>query len=127
METLAISIHGHWAAAIMDGRKKFENRTFKTKHRGRVWVHASLNNKPIDSSSKRLLRGLVVPYPRGVIVGSVDVFGCVPSTSLNASNPWVLGPWCWLLRDPQPLKNPVPCSGQAKFWHVPEDVLPLLQ
>jgi hypothetical protein len=95
----ALSIKPRFAAAIMDGTKTKEYRTWPTKHRGRLAVHAS---KPV-----------------GAIVGTVEVTDCV----------WDEGAGCyaWLLRDPRLLAAPLPCRGRLMIWDVPAELLAALE
>lgn len=56
---------------------------------------------------------------RGCIVGSVEIVDCVTASP----SPWFFGPVGFVLRDPVPLAQPVPCKGALGFFPVPGDVL----
>jgi len=56
-------------------------------------------------------RGHPVPtdLPTGAVLGTVTVTGCVR----DATSPWAEpGQWHWLLADPRPWPEPVPCRGR---------------
>ena len=38
---IALSVRQPWAWALLFGGKDVENRTWSTRHRGRIWIHAS--------------------------------------------------------------------------------------
>ena len=90
----AISIKQPWAYLIASGIKDIENRTWKTKFRGRVLIHSSkteyetpmylLNDRQYDSimQEKRIEINNSLEY--GCIIGSVEIVGCV----INHSSIW---------------------------------------
>jgi hypothetical protein len=59
--------------------------------------------------------------PGGAILGTVDLFDLVTTAEARRrwpdQAPYISGPWCWLLRDPQPLPEPIPCPGCQRLWH----------
>lgn len=84
----ALSIKQPWASLIANGIKDIENRTWQTKFRGRIYIHASAKSaghllKVIneDQESKlykmsdfRFLDSLEV---NSAIIGEVDIVDCV--------------------------------------------------
>lgn len=76
MKTL--SIRQPWATLIVMGLKEFEFRTWKTKYRGEILIHASLG---IDKKSMKKFEYLHLTYPLGVIVGSCNVTDCIKFNS----------------------------------------------
>ncbi len=112
----ALSIHSHWAWAIIHGDKRIENRTWRTRYRGPLLIHAS---QTID---REILANLPdAPQPcdltRGAFIGVVDVLDCVPfSETQNA--PYAVGPWCWLLSNPRPIQ-PVEWKGTTGLFRLP--------
>ncbi len=111
----ALSIQQPWAWAILRAGKDIENRTWGTKVRGRVLVHAG---KRVDYDAYQWLSegtGLVAPrnLPTGGIVGSVEIVDCVCSSTSG----WFVGPYGFVLRDPQPMEF-VPCVGRLGFFEV---------
>jgi hypothetical protein len=70
--------------------------------------------------------GTVLPalsaLPVGAIVGTVEVYDCLDVDELPdelALDPMSEGPWCWLLREPRPLRRPYPCKGRLRLWEAP--------
>lgn len=117
---LALTIRQPWAWAIMAGFKTVENRSWKTSVRGRILVHAGrLDDELAIDSFLRICERLTIttpPFrtlPTRVIVGSVEITNCLPVEKLI--DPWAFGPWCFLLRDPQP-RQTIVSRGFARFW-----------
>lgn len=83
MKTL--SIKQPWASLIAHGIKDIENRTWATKHRGTIYIHASgkpsgeLNQLLTDDQYERLPNHAFLSenYPKSAIIGTVDIVDCV--------------------------------------------------
>jgi hypothetical protein len=121
----AISIRPPWAWAILHAGKDIENRTWKTKIRGTIAVHASQSmSRPYYGASfkeiKKIAPNVHVPsydaMIRGAIVGIVEVVGCEEHTKSK----WkVRDHYGFLLANPRALQKPIPCNGRLGFWDVP--------
>ncbi len=112
MKTL--SVRPEWSWAIMHGGKFVENRSWRTKFRGRLLIHASL--RP-DREARPFMAslGIDVPadVPRGVILGAVTLTDVVQ----DSESPWAEpGQMHWLLADPEPWPEPVPAKGDLGLW-----------
>lgn len=70
-----LTIKQPWATLIMQGDKRFEFRSWQTKYRGDLLIHAG---KGIDKvAMKRLERYLPNELPVGKILGKVTLVDCV--------------------------------------------------
>lgn len=70
-----LTIKQPWATLIMQGDKRFEFRSWQTKYRGDLLIHAG---KGIDKvAMKRLERYLPNELPFGKILGKVTLVDCV--------------------------------------------------
>jgi hypothetical protein len=116
----ALSIYQPWAYLIAIGEKRIENRAWKTAHRGPFLIHAGANRKLLETRPDLMAR---VTDPTalafGAIVAVVDLVDCVPLDEV-ASEPYAVGPWCWLLADPEPITPPVPARGMQRLFDVPD-------
>lgn len=72
---VGLSIRQPWVELILAGRKTIEVRTWTTKHRGELWLHAS-RAIDIEACSKWGFRP--DDLPRGKIVGRAQISDCVP-------------------------------------------------
>lgn len=70
-----LTIRQPWATLIMQGDKRFEFRSWQTKHRGELLIHAG---KTIDKEAvKKLEKYLPKDLPLGKILGKVTLVDCI--------------------------------------------------
>lgn len=117
---LTLSIRQPWAWLIVNGHKTIENRTWHTRYRGPILIHAGkgmTRDEYEDAADFALDRGVQVPLfgalKRGGIVGRARVVDCVTSHA----SPWFFGPFGFVLDDIEPLPF-VPCRGALGFFEV---------
>lgn len=120
----ALTVRQPWAWAIANG-KDVENRTWRTKHRGLLAIHAAarLDYETAFAAVARLHSGDLPPrwwrepgvLPTSAIVAVVDLHDIVRDSTSRWAMP---GQWHWLLRDVRPLAEPVPCVGARGVWEV---------
>lgn len=104
----ALSVRQPWAELILGGHKIIEVRSRRTNLRERVYIYAGLNR--IESQEEvRIAQeyGIEVDdLPRGVLVGTVGIVGCLPLKQddsqaacfeINETD----GFYAWLLARPQ--------------------------
>jgi hypothetical protein len=97
----ALSIRQPWAWLIVNGRKPVENRTWPTRWRGRLLIHAAKTMTWDDYAACVIfVRGfsdLRLPrfhdLERGGIVGMATLDGCVT----RMDSPWFCGPYGFVL------------------------------
>lgn len=105
----ALTVRQPWASLIIAGIKDVENRGKPTSRRGTILIHAGLGTSP---EGMRDHGGLLPGYPAGVIIGAVDIIGCVR----DSRSEWAMdGCWHWLLANPRAC-DPVPAGGALSFW-----------
>ena len=145
----AITVKQPWASLIVEGIKDIENRTWPTKYRGKVLIHAAASSWSWDkfssyieridcenlelqkivrenSFSKNWLNNL----SKGVIIGSVDIVDCV----INHSSVWAeksemflksdiayKHTYNWVLANPIKFHEPIPAKGKLSFWEFEFD------
>lgn len=81
------------------------------------------NNKYTDQQLAELYQAMK-EYPRGCLVGSVEVTGFFEETSKTYNNEWAHGPYCWIIRDAVEFAVPLVVQGQQGLWEVDlEDVI----
>lgn len=114
----ALTICQPWAWAILAGLKRVENRTWMTGHRGVLAVHAGKSRQWLCDV---LPDGTPVDHGRliyGAVLGTVEVTDCVRVEEVKG-DPFASGPWCWLLRNPVLLPEPIPWAGKPGLFDVP--------
>lgn len=70
----AITIKQPWATLIAKGYKEYEFRTWKTKYRGDVLIHAGKN---VDKKALKRFENLNLDYPLGCIIAKAKITDCV--------------------------------------------------
>ena len=69
-----ITIKQPWATLIAKGYKEYEFRTWKTKYRGDILIHAG---KGIDKNAVETFKHLNLEYPVGQIIAKATIMDCV--------------------------------------------------
>lgn len=111
----ALTIFQPYAWLIVKGIKPVENRTWSTRHRGPLLIHAGA--KWLPGWQERLARCGIERVPddlplRGII-GVVEVTGVVT----QSKSPWFDGPFGWTLADPREVPY-VPMRGSQGFFET---------
>ena len=124
----ALSIRQPWAWAIIHAGKDVENRTWHTRFRGPLLIHAS---KTFDHDgyewlveNEHLLTAEVPPkdeIPRGGIVGKAMAIDCVD----DHPSPFFFGPWGIVLKESKPVPF-IPYRGQLGLFDVPDEILEVM-
>lgn len=65
-----LTIKQPYASLVAYGIKKYEFRTWKTKYRGDVLIHAS---KSVDKKAMEEFKGYDIPYPTGCIIAKAKI------------------------------------------------------
>lgn len=125
----AITISQPYASLIASGEKWVENRTWATRYRGLLAIHAG-------KGTQYLSREELAKYPTGCIVAVARLTACVRLCDELAGTSRVLcgcsrsfkdilfhshsqGPFCWVLEDVVKLDDPIPCVGKQGLWESP--------
>ena len=124
MPMKALSFRQPWAELILQGRKTMDLRTYTTRYRGRIAVHASqtveqdacwehdLNPDNLDT---------------GGVVGTVELVDVIPLTEDGyeahrqehlAGRHYRQGLYGWILAHPERLPEFVPAHGRTNLFHI---------
>ena len=69
-----ITIKQPFATLIAEGLKEYEFRTWKTKYRGELLIHAG---KGVDKKAMKKFEHLNLEYPSGCIIAKVNLTDCI--------------------------------------------------
>ena len=120
-----LTIKQPWATLIMQGDKRFEFRSWQTKYRGELLIHAG---KGIDKEAvKRLAKYLPEELPSGKILGKVELVDCIKMSSnfkkllLNENKDIYTKSsfsenYGWQLDNVKVFKDPIPAKGKLSLW-----------
>ena len=131
-----LSVQQPYADLILSGRKPVENRTWRTKHRGRLYIHASKwASKTAEwewtSQSDYVGNGLtqaIIGHVELVDIVAFDLLlsyrrGC-PKEICKIADRWTedqiqhaIGPECWILTNPVWLNEAIAgIQGRLNVW-----------
>lgn len=124
----ALSVTQPWATLIATGQKQVETRSWPTRCRGRIAIHAA---KSLPPAARQLAGRLVesgalgsLELPRGVVLCTAELCDVRPVEALRdhlspeelAYGDYSDGRWGWLLRDIEVLEAPLPARGMLGLW-----------
>lgn len=113
-----LSVRQPFAWAITIGRKKVENRDWKTPYRGVVYIHAGKSFKREGANWLARSFKLKAPAdaPRGAIVAVAELTDVVTRKSAKRFGRWFVGPYGLVLSNVRVLKSPVKASGKLGLY-----------
>lgn len=129
----ALAIMQPWAWLIANGHKDVENRSWRTRYRGPVLIHASkkidreasdallnglhpVTGEPCDAALEYILSAKAGKIEVGGVVGVVEIVSCVQGERASLS-PWFVGPVGFMLERARPLPFH-PGKGALSFFPV---------
>jgi len=125
-----LSLIEPWATLIKEGKKVIETRSWQTKYRGELYIHAS--NKKIKKSDAHIIKLLDlipnVPMGYGHILCKCKLVDCIymDEEFLNQikenkqeylCGDYNLGRYAWILEDVEVLQNPIQARGHLNIWN----------
>lgn len=121
-EMKALSIAQPWAECIISKGKNIENRTWDTKFRGYVAIHASKSKdlgrfEYCQDEYKYNLNPDNVDF--GVIVGIAEIVDVITKKDVTReTKKWFQGDYGFQLKNIIKLKKPVQVKGALSFWKL---------
>eukprot|EP00435_Cladocopium_sp_Y103_P008185 s1438_g2.t1 len=142
-----LSMHQPWASLLVYGFKRAEGRSWKSDHRGRLWIHATsktpdlMEIQALEERYASIYQAAGVPmppfpsnsggYPTSALLGCVDVEACWSQSeyaSVLKKNPDMPQEESesdfifWCLR-PRRLLVPLKMGGDHKIWRLEKSSL----
>ena len=118
----ALTLRPHWAWLVLNGHKDIENRSWPTRLRERIWVHAGMRPTTraeyadfVATCRRRRIRNYPERegIPTGGIVGSVAIADCVT----RSRSYWFKGDYGFVLKDARRCRFRA-LKGQLGFFRV---------
>lgn len=136
----AITLTQPWATLWALGIKQVETRSWSTRYRGLLAIHASreLDKYSWSEISEDLRKARAsamlercIHFPLSAIVGVVDLVDVVPMTHEylagvglieRALGNFDVGRRAWIAANPRALAEPIPVPGQRSVWNLPAEI-----
>jgi len=146
-----LSLYQPWATLIAIGAKSIETRSWSTRYRGPILIHAA---KRWDRSCSLMLfhpdtlqawNTAGIPQgqrtPVGAVLAIADLLdcvqvvdtGCLLVTKLaneeriyppeESFGNYTPGRWAWKLANIRRFKTPIPCVGHQRIFNVPDELV----
>jgi activating signal cointegrator 1 len=141
----AITIMQPYASLIAYGQKKIETRSWSTKYRGPLAIHAGLGKQHIDLCRQQLFWANLWPYeiaaqyslqeridkflPLGAVIAIAELVDCEKMTMDKivtwrdvygkneiAFGDFLPGRYAWILDNVRQI-DPVPAKGRQRLWN----------
>lgn len=120
----ALTICQPYAELIVRGEKRVENRTWPTRHRGQMYVHAGKSRAWFDDDEHLMfMLGRMPAF--GSVVAIVDLIDCVQYNNTSFDKyPWLAehahahGPWCWIIGPNVTPIGPWPYRGAQGLFDI---------
>lgn len=120
-----LTIKEPWATLIIEGYKKYEFRSWKTKYRGKILIHAGMS---LERDNAKRFKDYNLEYSKGAIIGEAEIVDCIFVTKevndeLRKINPLVYGKsghvekYAWKLDNVKKYDKPIPVKGQLGLWN----------
>jgi hypothetical protein len=153
----ALTLTQPWATLVGIGAKRVETRSWTTRYRGPLAIHAAKGKPRYDLLYEEPFRQALfgdVWYPPRVTRESLPLGAIVAVASLEsvrrieadgipegplgltllraneheeAFGDYTPGRYAWVLRSVRALPEPIECRGALGLWDVPADLLPLIE
>jgi len=120
----ALTVKQPWANLIVKGIKDVENRTWQTKYRGRLYIHAAKKSDPVGFSFNcpstvfDKANNSIGKEFKMAIIGYVDLVDIVK----NSKSIWAqIDCYHWVLKNPVMLDKPIEnVKGSLSLWDCEE-------
>lgn len=122
-----LSIKEPWASLIMNGTKKIETRSWKTKYRGEIYIHASLSKAKITKPEVyELIKD--INFKCGYIICKCNLVDCIYMTDEYVNDMktnhyeeyicghYEVGRYAWIVEDVKVIE-PIEAKGKLGLWN----------
>ena len=129
----ALSLTQPWATLVASGRKQIETRSWSTRYRGPLFIHAAKTFPGYAKTFACEVYGnpALIPYmPLGALVARVylldvrttEYMSTRITTEERRYGDYTPGRFAWIISNIESIE-PLPCKGALGLWEVPEELL----
>ena len=120
-----LTIKEPWASLIINGYKEYEFRSWKTKYRGKILIHAGMS---LEKDNAKRFQEYNLEYYKGAIIGEATITDCILvdtkfNEELRKINPLVYAKsnhveaYAWKLENIKKYVNPIHIKGKLGLWN----------
>jgi len=120
-----LTIKQPWASLIIEGYKKYEFRSWKTKYRGKILIHAGLS---LEKDMIKRFEEYNLNYIQGAIIGEAYITDCILvdekfNNELREINSVVYArsnhveKYAWKLENVKKYDKPIYVKGKLGLWN----------
>lgn len=126
-----LTLREPWASLVLSGSKTIETRSWQTRYRGEILIHAAVRRA--DARMDELTALVRGPLNYGLIIARCELTGCALideayARRLALSDPinymcgdFTPGRYAWTLENVRALARPVPARGHLGLWNWEPD------
>lgn len=123
-----LTLRQPWATLVAEGIKKYEFRSWKTKYRGKVLIHAGVG---IDKEDMKKYKNLDLEFPSRRIIAVVEIEDCleldeelnkkiIAEKNIAYGNKTRTG-YAWKLSNVKKINYDKEINGQLGLWNYNDD------
>ena len=120
-----LTVKEPWASLIINGYKKYEFRSWKTKYRGKILIHAGMS---LEKDAAKRFSEYNLEYYKGAIIGEATITDCILvdtkfNEELRKINPLVYArsnhveTYAWKLENIKKYDKPIYIKGKLGLWN----------
>ena len=120
-----LTIKQPWASLIVDKYKRYEFRSWKTKYRGKILIHAGMS---LEKDMVERFKDYNLEYELGAIIGEAEITDCILvdetfNKELRDIDPIVYGrsnhveTYAWKLENIIKYDKVIPVKGKLGLWN----------
>ena len=136
----AISLLQPWATLVVIGVKTIETRSWGTKYRGTILIHASQGKAGSIFADELPFKKYIPEFnklPFGAIIGQVIITDVIRIETLEMTDELINrltmeekafgdyseGRYAWIMKDSKQFDKPIPTRGTLSIWEYPAENL----
>jgi len=125
-----LSLLQPWASLVKEEVKHIETRSWKTKYRGELYIHASMRKVTKKDDRVNTLVDLLEDkeFTYGHIIAKCNLVDCIYMDDEYVANIeedkiesicgiYSLGRYAWILENIEMLETPIQAKGQLSIWN----------
>ena len=120
-----LTIKEPWASLIINRYKEYEFRSWKTKYRGKILIHAGMS---LEKDAAKRFSEYNLEYYKGAIIGEATITDCILvdtkfNEELRKINPLVYArsnhveTYAWKLENIKKYDKPIYIKGKLGLWN----------